>query len=323
MIIDAHIHYADDHPDFLAILEEFDLKLLNICFVKEVKVDWRDQADLYQQMASTMPDRFAWCTSFTLPNFKSADWADEAITALDADFANGAIACKVWKNVGMELRKPDGSFALPDDPIFDPVYEHLAASGKPLLTHIAEPIACWQPLTGDNPHMNYYRNNPEWHMYNRPEYPSHSELIAARDNLVAKHPSLNVIGAHLGSLEFDVDEVAARLDKFPNFAVDMSARIIDLAIQPTDKVRNFFLRYADRVLFGTDVVMRERPSSMAFTNLTDAMHNLRKQYEMHFAFFNEGNDMMVRDRQTRGLKLPDDILQQFYRTTAQQWYPGV
>lgn len=323
MIIDAHIHYADDHPDFLAILEDFDLKLLNICFVKEINVDWRDQAALYQQMATTMPKRFAWCTSFTLPDFQSAAWADNAVAALDADFANGAIACKVWKNVGMELRKPDGSFAMPDDTIFDPIYEHLAASGKPLLTHIAEPIACWQPLTGDNPHMNYYRNNPEWHMYNRPEYPSHGELIAARDNLLAKHPNLRVIGAHLGSLEFDVDEVAARLDKYPNFAVDISARLIDLAIQPTAMVRDFFLRYADRVLFGTDVVMRERPSAMAFTNLTDAMHNLRKQYEMHFAFFNEGNDMMVRDRETRGLKLPADILRQFYETTARQWYPGL
>jgi hypothetical protein len=327
MTIDAHIHYADDDPDFLALLADYDLKLLNICVVDPLKANWRDQADLYQGMADTFANRFAWCTSFTLPDFISPTWQDEITAQLDADFANGAIACKVWKNVGMELRKPDGSFVLPDDPVFDPIYEHLAARNKTLLTHIAEPIACWRPPTEEIPHMGYYRDNPQWHMYNHPEYPSHTQLMDARDHLVAKHPRLRVVGAHLGSLEFDVDEVAARLDKYPNFAVDISARLIDLALQPTGKVRNFFLRYADRILFGTDVVMRQRPSTMPPEDRTAAINRLRAVYESHFAFFNKGNSMTVPERAinhpTTGLKLPDDILNQFYVETARAWYPGL
>lgn len=323
MIIDAHMHYADDDPDFLALMAEYDLKFLNICFVKEVNVDWRDQAQLYRQMTGAMPNRFAWCTSFTLPDFLNPQWHDETIAALDADFANGAIACKVWKNVGMELRKLDGAFAMPDDPIFDPIYEHLAACNKTLLTHIAEPLACWQPLTDDNPHLGYYRDHPEWHMYNHPEYPSHIQLINARDHLVAKHPNLRVVGAHLGSLEYDVDEVAARLDKFPNFAVDISARLVDLAIQPSDKVRNFFLRYADRILFGTDVVMRERPSAMSPEDRESALTLLRERYENHFAYFNDDKEMTVRNRVTTGINLPSDIAHQFYVKTCRDWYPGL
>jgi hypothetical protein len=223
----------------------------------------------------------------------------------------------------MELRKPDGSFVMPDDPIFDPIYEHIAARNKTLLTHIAEPIACWQPLTGDNPHMNYYRNNPEWHMYNRPEYPGHAQLIAARDNLVAKHPNLRVVGAHLGSLEYDVDEVAARLDKYPNFAVDISARLIDLVIQPTEKVRNFFLRYADRVQSGTDVVMRQRPSTMSPEARATALQRLRDLFDTHFAYFNDDKQVTYLGRVAQGLKLPADILDQFYVQSARTWYPGL
>lgn len=323
MIIDAHMHYADDDPEFLALLADYDLKFLNICFVKDPKLDWRDQADLYQTTATKFPDRFAWCTSFTLPDFIDAGWQDQAIAALDADFANGAIACKVWKNVGMELRKPDGSFVMPDDPVFDPVYEHVAASGRTLLMHIAEPIACWQPLEGDNPHMSYYRDNPQWHMYNRPEYPSHTQLIDARDNVLAKHPNLRVVGAHLGSLEYDVDEVATRLDKYANFAVDISARLIDLAIQPTDKVRDFFMRYPDRILFGTDVVMRQRPSTMSPDDRTAALDRLRAGYETHFAYFDHDKEVTVRDRVTKGLALPPTILDQFYIESARAWYPGL
>lgn len=323
MIIDAHMHYADDDPEFLALLAEYDLKFLNICFVKEIHSNWRDQADLYKTMSDRFPNRFAWCTSFTLPDFVNPAWRDEAIAALDADFANGAIACKVWKNVGMELRKPDGSFAMPDDPVFDPIYEHLTAKGIPLLTHIAEPIACWQPLTGDNPHMGYYRDNPEWHMYTKPDYPSHGQLITARDHILAKHPHLRMIGAHLGSLEFDVNEVAARLDKYPNFAVDISARLIDLAIQPSPKVRDFFLRYPDRVLFGTDVVMRQRPSAMTPEDRAAALKRLRDGYDTHFAYFNDDKQVTVRDRVTTGLKLPADVLNQFYVETPRAWYPGL
>src|SRR5690606_11792463 len=142
---------------------------------------------------------------------------------------------------------------------------------------------------------------------------------AARDNLIAKHPNLRVVGAHLGSLEFDVDEVAARLDKYPNFAVDISARLIDLAIQPTNKVRDFFMRYPDRILFGTDVVMRQRPSAMSPDERRAALDRLRTGYDTHFAFFNDGKEMTVRERATKGLALPSTILDQFYVESARSW----
>ncbi len=323
MIIDAHMHYADDDPEFLALLAEYDFKYLNICVVPELDIDWRAQANLYRSMTDAHPHRFAWCTSFSLPDFIDQTWHDQTIAQLDADFAAGAIACKVWKNVGMELRKPDGSFVMPDDPIFDPIYEHVAAANRTLLTHIAEPLACWQPLNSENPHYNYYSKNPEWHMFNRPDYPAHQQLIDARDHLVAKHPKLRVVGAHLGSLEYDVDEVAARLDRYPNFAVDISARLVDLVVQPSDKVRDFFIRYADRILFGTDVVMRQRPSAMKPDDRKAALDQLRTMYATHFAYFEQDGEVTVRDRTTTALNLPSDILEQFYIRSAQAWYPGL
>lgn len=323
MIIDAHMHYADDAPEFLQLLAEFDLKFLNICVVHALQDDWRAQADLYRTMTDAYPDRFAWCTSFPLPDSTDPTWTDRALAGLDADFAAGAIACKVWKNVGMELCNADGSYLLPDDPIFDPIYEHLAARGIPLLTHIAEPLECWLPLREGSPHYGYYSKNPQWHMYNRPEVPSHSTLIAARDHLVAKHPNLRVIGAHLGSLEYDVDEVAQRLDHYPNFAVDISARLVDLAVQPSPKVRDFLIRYADRILFGSDIVMRQRPSTMPPAERTAAIESLRNSYLTHFAYFNESGEVTVRGRKTQALHLPQDIADQFFRKTAQDWYPGL
>ena len=132
-----------------------------------------------------------------------------------------------------------------------------------------------------------------------------------------------MIGAHLGSLEWDVDVVAGRLDRYPNFAVDISARLTDLVIQDSAKVREFFLKYQDRILFGTDVVMRQKPSTMNATDKAAAIDALRATYQQHFAYFERDEPMVVRGRNTRGLGLPAPVLEKFYRTNAQTWYPDL
>lgn len=322
-MIDAHIHYGDDAPELLALLDEFGLKLLNICVAEDDHGAWRDQATTYARLTQSDPKHFAWCTSFDLPRFADPAYIDTVLAGLDADFANGAIACKIWKNIGMEVRKADGSFFMVDDELFDPIYEHMVANGWPLLTHIAEPLECWLPLKEGSPHYGYYSRNPEWHMYNKPDYPSHATLMAARDHVLAKHPRLRMIGAHLGSLEYDVDEVAARLDRYPNFAVDISARLSDLAIQDSAKVRDFFVKYQDRILFGTDVVMRQAPSTLPAEERAQVLAGLRQTYETHIAYLAHSGPVTVRSYQSEGLALPASVLDKHWRTNAQQWYPGL
>ena len=322
-ITDAHIHFGDDAPELLALLDELDIALLNICFVNNPDNDWRRQADDYSALHQRYPQRFAWCTSFDLPRFDEPDYTDRVIKGLSRDFSNGAVACKVWKNIGMEVRKPDGSFLMIDDPIFTPIFDYVQTQGRTLLLHMAEPLACWLPLNEKSPHYGYYSRNPQWHMYNRPDYPSHAELIAARDRLVAAHPGLRIVGAHLASLEHDVREVAARLDRFPNFAVDISARLGDLASQNSADVRDFFIAYQDRILFGTDVVMQTPPSAMPETERQAAIADLANTYQIHFDYLETGDDIAVRQIRTTGLGLPDGVLQKIYAYNAERWYPGL
>lgn len=322
-MIDAHIHYGDNASELLALLDDFNLKLLNICVAHDSQGEWRNQADTYAHLAQTDPAHFAWCTSFDLPRFDDTNYFDSVISGLDADFANGAVACKIWKNIGMEVRKANGAFLMPDDPYLDPIYEHLRANRWPLLTHIAEPLECWLPLKEGTPHYGYYSRNPQWHMYNKPEFPSHEALMAARDQVLARHPDLQMIGAHLGSLEFDIDEVAARLDRYPNFAVDISARLADLAIQDSKKVRAFFLAYQDRILFGTDVVMRTAPSQVEQEERQTLLDALRQTYETHLAYLGGKGEVQVRTYSTTALDLPETVLEKIYRTNALQRYPAL
>jgi hypothetical protein len=113
--------------------------------------------------------------------------------------AKGAIAVKVWKNIGMELRDNEGNFVMIDNPKFDPVFDYMEENNIPLIGHLGEPKNCWLPIDqmtvqGDK---NYFAKHPQFHMYLHPEYPSYEEQVNARDRMLEKHPGLQFIGAHL------------------------------------------------------------------------------------------------------------------------------
>lgn len=322
-IIDAHLHFIGNHPDSLAMLEEFNLKLLNVC-VSHSSFKWREiMATPYRDLARRYPHRYAWCTAFVSPGFDDPDYAERAIRDLERDFADGAIACKVWKDLGMDLRDPQGRYVMVDDPIFAPIFEHLAHRGKPLLMHIGEPLSCWQPLNPASPHYNYYSKNPRWHVYGRPGFPSHAEILAARDRVIENHPRLRVIGAHLGSLEHDVREIARRMERFPNFAVDTSARLTDLAFQDPSVVRDFLHRFSDRVLFGTDIVARTPQDQMTPEERTELLDAARANYRRHLAFLGGRAPVEFQGRSIPGLGLSADLMEKFFFANARAWYPGI
>lgn len=320
--IDAHIHFCGDTDAAVRGLKELDLKLLNICVAGRPGRGWREKAGHYRMLADKHPGTYAWCTSFDLPDFQEPGYAKRVIEELDADFTHGgAVAVKGWKNIGMEVRKPDGSFLQIDDEIFTPVFEWLERNGRSVLLHMAEPLACWRPLEDNKPHCGYYRAHPEWHMYNKPEYPSHETIMAARDRLLARHPKLRIVGAHLGSLEYDVDEIAKRFDAYPNFAVDTSARLWDLVLQPTEKVRAFLRKYADRVLHGTDLVRNDLFSTVDAKKAESNLNELREETAAAERYYAGTDVFTYRGSQVQGLGLPGDIVEKLFKTNARAWYP--
>ncbi|MCK4277356.1 MAG: amidohydrolase family protein, partial [Phycisphaerae bacterium] len=237
-LIDAHAHYGGEHPKTLAWMAQQNVKVLNIC-VGGRSERWRKQAELYRRCAEQHPDRYAWVTSFTLPDFKDPKYAEKVIEDLKRDFTDGAVGCKVWKSVGMFIKKPDGAHLQIDDPIFEPIFSWLEAEGHTLVVHVADPIGRWRPLDEKDPYYDLYKKTPRGQMYGREGVPSHGEILASRDRVIERHPKLRVVGCHLGSMEHDLGELAKRFDKYPNFAVDTSGlrRITALAAHDREKVR--------------------------------------------------------------------------------------
>ena len=140
-------------------------------------------------------------TAFTLAKWDSAGWADEVIARLKNSFEKGALGIKLWKNIGMVYKDSAGKFIMIDNPSFDPVINYIINQDKTVMGHLGEPKNCWLPLDQMtvNNDRNYFKNNPEYHMYLHPEYPSYEDQINARDRLVERHPDMRFVGAHLGS----------------------------------------------------------------------------------------------------------------------------
>ncbi len=319
-MIDAHTHVTECGPELLALQDEFNMKFMSVC-VGTVAGQWQqDDADRYRKLTQEMPDRFAWCTAFDPPNFDDPDYADKAIAGMKKDFADGAIGCKIWKNIGMEVKDPQGNFILMDHPILEPILAFLASEAKPLMGHLAEPLACWQPLEG-NPHYEYYSEHPEWHMHGRTDVPNHAEILAGRDRSLEAHPDLVFIGAHMASTEHDLGELARWLDRFPNAAVDCS-RVYDMTFLDRDEVREFHLKYQDRVMLATDLCVG-KPHGVPIDKLPEQIESIREMYRTQKAFYETDDAISIDGHSGRGIALPDDVLEKVYFINAEKWFPGL
>ena len=317
--IDVHAHIFEKTPKFNQMMRSNNITLINVCN-RGRDGHLETMHRIARQMYQSEPGLYPFASCFDLTHIEEPDYANQVIAWLDGTFKDGAVMTKLWKEVGMELRRKDGSFVLPDDPIFDPVYEFLAARDKPLMAHVADPIDGWLPLNRDSPHYGYFASNPAFHLYGKPGYPSHEQLMAARDHILEKHPRLVVIGAHFGSLEHDLDQVARRLDRYPNFHVDCAARTHDLTRQPREKVRRFFIKYQDRILYGVDATWKpfreQRPPSDQ--QRTAFINGLERKYRADYAFYAGSGPVQYDGRTVEALALPRRVLEKFYNQNARR-----
>ena len=323
--VDAHIHIRRDDASIVEQAKSDNFYLLNINVNASSTDPIEKQRDLAVKYVQAFPGLVHFATTIPLKDFNEAAWQQQAISYLKDSFAKGAVGVKTWKNIGMELKDKEGKFVMIDDPKFDPVLNYMAQNNVTLISHQGEPKNCWLPVEemtveGDK---TYFTNNPQYHMYKHPEYPSYEDQINARDHMVEKHPDLKVVSVHLASLEWNVDEIAKRLDKYPNMAVDMAARISHLQHQAaTDwqKVHDFFIKYQDRLLYGTDIIVRP-DEKVTPSEIKEGAH---KVWLDDWQFFTTNEPLSnSSQKEYKGLKLPREVVDKIYYHNALKWIPGI
>ena len=315
--IDVHFHYNTPDASFIKFADS-----LNFRFVSP-NVDAGEsvnrQLQVSQNLKLQFPDKYSFLGTFSVEDFGRPDFATRIISRIDSCLKAGASGIKIWKNIGMVLKDSTGKYVMADNTKFDSIYNYLEINNIPVMGHLGEPKNCWLPLdqmTLDND-KNYFTNHPEYHMFLHPEAPSYEVQIETRDNILKRHPKLNFIGAHLGSLEWSVDELAKRLDQFPNFNVDFSARIGHLEYQSSkdrEKVRQFMIKYQDRLLYGTDGSLNEQ-----ITNPQAKKNSLRNIWLEQFIYLATDESVIVKDLggiKVQGLQLPCEVIDKIYSKNA-------
>ena len=318
---DIHVHINGNEQAFMSQALSDDFRVLTINTNCPEFVPIKQQQALAVSLRKKYPKNVIFAGTFKIDSYENENWENDAIAQIDSAVSAGAVAIKMWKNIGMSDKDKSGKLIMPDDPRFDTIYKHLEEKHIPLFIHVGEPKNCWLPLekmTVNNDKI-YFKNHPEYHMYIHPDFPDYQKYIDARDNILQQHDDLQVIGCHMGSLEWSVDELSIRLDKYPNFSVDIAARMGQIqyqCINDREKVRNFFIKYQDRILYGSDI------NIAADGDPKEIKHDLHNAWIADWKFLCSGEKMtsIYVDKSFQGLNLPKTVIDKIYDLNAERYF---
>ena len=302
-VIDIHNHLGN-LEDTEQFLEEMDKAGVWKC----VSLDGKSANDFYKEhlkkSQSVSKDRFL---VFFRPDFSNIDdpnFGKKEAEKLEEAVKMGAKGMKIAKNLGLTERDKTGKLVPVDDPRIDPIWAKCGELGIPVMIHVSDPKAFFTPVDKYNERYDELGAHPNRSFYGD-EFPTKEEILAQRNRVFAKHPNTIFIGAHVGTLPEELHIVANWLDVYPNFYVDIDARISDLGRQPRT-ARKFIIKYQDRVLFGTDTP----PNAEA--------------YRIYYRFLETDDEYIDpspgHHQQGRwsiyGLYLPDEVLEKLYNKNA-------
>jgi predicted TIM-barrel fold metal-dependent hydrolase len=298
--IDYHNHLDAQEPsNILRIMDECGLE-------RVVNITMRTGASALQiidEFHRAAPDRFSTYGWMDWSDLHATDFFRRTVDRLEELVEHGACGLKLWKDLGTTVRGEDGKLLRIDDERLAPLFEKAAELNVPIMFHIADPDAFFLPIDNQNERYEELAAHPEWSFHGA--HFSKAELLTQRDRVFPRHPKTTFVGAHVAEHPEDLSYVSRLLDANPNLHVDISARCAELGRQPYT-AREFFLKYADRILFGSDLI----------PDVT--------MYRLYFRFLETRDEYFEypshASRQGRwniyGLFLPDEVLRRVYRENA-------
>ena len=304
-VIDYHNHVDSMSPDDL-------LRIMDACGVEVlVNITMRtgQQAlDRMESLHASAANRFSTIAWMDWSGIERDDFSAVSCERLERFVERGACGLKFWKDLGLSVRDGDSKLMKIDDERLAPIFEKAADLGIPVMFHTADPEAFFQPLDRYNERYEELKSHPDWGFHgcgvNR------HDLFEQRNRVFRRHPRTKFVGAHLAESSEDLTYLSRLLDEHSNLLIDISARTSELGRQPYS-ARAFFLKHADRILFGTDLL--PEPA----------------MYRLYYRFLETDDEYFEypshASRQGRwniyGLYLPDEVLRKVYYENAKTLLP--
>jgi uncharacterized protein len=308
-VIDVHSHHWQLTPDSYAQVVR-DMNALNLRVL--VNLSGGTGEGLKRMLAviagSPSPDRMVLFANLDFRDLDEPGYGRRAAARLEADIAAGARGLKIFKNLGMTVKRANGARVPLDDPELDPIWEACARLRIPVLIHSGEPAPFFDPVDVHNERWLELQVHPE---RRRPpsEFPAFETLMAERDRLFTRHPKTTFIAAHMGFHANDLARLGRMLDAMPNVYVETGAILAELGRQPRF-AHEFFTKYQDRVLFGKDSwAPAEYPYFWRTFETADEYFDYYRDYHAFWKLY--------------GLDLPDVVLRKLYYANALRVVPRI
>ncbi len=302
-VIDIHNHLGE-----LANTEKYLAEMEAAGVWKCVSLDANSEKDFYKEhlreSQKVSKERFL---LFFRPDFSRIDEPDfgkNEAKRLEAAVKMGVRGLKISKDLGLKWKDKTGKLVPVDDPRIDPIWAKCGELGIPVMIHVSDPKAFFTPVDRYNERYDELGDHPDWSFYGN-EFPSKDDILAQRNRIIERHPGTIFIGAHMGNLPEELGKVGIWLDTYPNFYVDIDARISELGRQPYT-ARKFFIKYQDRVLFGTDTP----PNAEAYRIYYRFLETDDEYIDPAAGHHLQGRWMIY------GVFLPDDVLEKIYNKNA-------
>lgn len=244
--IDAHSHpYAETAEAVAQWVQLLDRVNVRTSFILtgETGAAFRD---LTRKYSAAHPGRFLMFAGFDKTDPAAPDYGERLRRGVREDVRAGAAGLGELTDKGLGFVRVGSTAYYIDDTRFDPLWDEAAKLGLPVFVHIAEPAAFYEPPD----EKNELRRSANWSLYGKGT-PGFEAMLAKFENVLRRHPATTFVAVHSFNLTNDLARVGRLLEEHPNVQIDFAARMWELARQPFS-ARRFFLKHADRILFGTD-----------------------------------------------------------------------
>lgn len=304
-IVDGHVHMGSSAQEahMLAIRDITGIEKMNLVSIQNPETGSGLPQSLY--MKAKYPDTF-----FVFAGL------DHAAQLFPGKCATPSLADQVDEYValgcdGLKMieGKPTSRRVLDipvNAPYFAEYWARVEELGLPIVWHVNDPEEFWDPdkIPG-------WAKSRNWGY--GPEDAQKEQLYAEVDAVLDCHPTLNVIFAHFYFLSADLGRAARFFDAHPTVSFDLTPGIemlYNMSKNP-DASRDFFLKYADRIVFGTDL-----SSQWTVTEGHVRAGIVYRWLESDDTFrVPETADFLLgppEDGIIRGMSLPDEVLTKIY-----------
>ena len=312
-ILDCHIHYSLplDPQEIFEIMKETNTEKANLVITPD-----RNRISAVpdaMMMKSLNPNLYAFgcldITAYFIHRKSVGKYLAKYAKKISKMGCDGIKMIEGKPTLRREVPIPDF-----DLPVWEPFWAYIEETSFPVLWHLNDPEEYW-----DETKIPSWAKKQGWG-YGRDTI-NNEEQYRQVLTVLKRHPKLKIIFAHFFFMSAQLDRLSDIFDEFPNVCVDLTTGIemyINLYKKPETTIQ-FFEKYQDRILYGTDIgaraVLPPSPYKLNIdecknrTNIVQSFIRAQDEYTVK----SDGDFLIgMEDFQLRPLNLGQEIAQKIF-----------